>query len=147
MMNIACITSYAEMERNLKNSIAFAKFGANTTDWTQACDVGSGFRTKKSKSRTTIAESCDEAFMTTFTRILESHYIHEAIVECVATAPRVHSHAWNQEKVQAAFIEVVFLDCVTKTCPDIFQMMSKCGVDFEKNRLRSMNRQMWQQSR
>ncbi|KAG7372371.1 hypothetical protein IV203_018514 [Nitzschia inconspicua] len=119
MTNIACITSYTKMERNLKNGIAFAKFGAKTTDWTQACDVGSGFRTKKSKFRTTIAESCDEALMTTFTRNLESHYIlgslllkslgrkHEAIVDCVATAPRVHSHAWNQEKVQAAFIEVV----------------------------------------
>ncbi|KAG7345145.1 hypothetical protein IV203_032676 [Nitzschia inconspicua] len=119
MTNIACITSYAEMERNLKNGIAFAKFGVQTTGWTQACDVGSGFRTKTSKSRTTIAESCDEALMTTFTRILESHCIlgslllkslgrkHEAIVDCVATAPRVHAHAWNQEKVQAAFIEVV----------------------------------------
>ncbi|KAG7349319.1 hypothetical protein IV203_011916 [Nitzschia inconspicua] len=110
MTNIACITSYAEMERNLKNGIAFARFGAKITDWTQACDVGLAFRTtKKSKSRTTIAESCDQALKTTFNRILETHYLlgsilpnslgrkHEAIADCVATAPRVHS-AWAKRR-------------------------------------------------
>jgi hypothetical protein len=25
---------------------------------------------------------------------------------------------------------------VTKTCPDIYQMMTMCGIDFDKNRLR-----------
>ncbi|KAG7368491.1 hypothetical protein IV203_031234 [Nitzschia inconspicua] len=37
------------------------------------------------------------------------------------------------------FLEVPGLSVNSTHDPDIFQMMSKCGVDFEKNRLRRMN--------
>jgi hypothetical protein len=61
----------------------------------------------------------------------------EAIVECVATGPRIHGSAWEKQKVvEKAFIDAGFINRVTKTCPDIYQMMSMCGIDFDKNRLR-----------
>jgi hypothetical protein len=39
-------------------------------------------------------------------------------------------------KIEKAFVDAGFVDRVTKTCPDIYQMMSMCGTDFDKNRLR-----------
>jgi hypothetical protein len=67
----------------------------------------------------------------------KGHKKKEAIVECVATGPRIHGSAWEKQKVvEKAFIDAGFINRVTKTCPDIYQMMSMCGIDFDKNRLR-----------
>jgi hypothetical protein len=64
------------------------------------------------------------------------HRKHDDIVECVATGPRIHGSAWEQQKVEKAFADAGFIDRSNKTCPDIYQMMTRCGIDFEKNWLR-----------
>jgi hypothetical protein len=37
--------------------------------------------------------------------------------------------------IEKAFIDAGFIDRTTKTYPNIYQMMSMCGIDFEKNSL------------
>jgi hypothetical protein len=148
MTNIACLTNYAEMERNHKKGLAFAKFGSKTTDWCQPMDVGTGFKQKKQMAKFTTTEARDQPLEQTIWGFLASkhaqgqfmlqkgHRKYEAIVECVATGPRIHASAWEHQKIEKAFVDAGFIDRVTKTCPDIYQMMSMCGIDFDKNRLR-----------
>jgi hypothetical protein len=148
MTNIACLTNYAEMERNHKKDLAFAKFGSKTTDWCHPMDVGTGFKQKKQMAKFTTTEARDQPLEQAIRGFLASkhaqgqfmlqkgHRKYEAIVECVATGPRIHASAWEHQKIEKAFVDAGFIDRVTKTCPDIYQMMSMCGIDFDKNRLR-----------
>jgi hypothetical protein len=51
----------------------------------------------------------------------KGHRKYEAIVECVATGPRIHGSAWEHQKVEKAFVDAGgIIDRATKTCPDIY---------------------------
>jgi hypothetical protein len=110
--------------------------------------VGSGVKQKKQMAKFTTSEAQDQPLEQTIRSFLECKHAqgqfmlqkgsrkYEAIVECVATGPRIHGSAWEQHKVVQAFVDAGFIDRTSKTCPDIYQMMTMCGIDFEKNRLR-----------
>lgn len=60
-------------------------------------------------------------------------------MDCVVTAPALQGHCYTKEKIQESFVTTGLIDSVTTTCPDVYQMMARCGINFEKNLLHKQN--------
>ena len=143
--NVKTTTNHGWMMHNYKSGLFYNKIGAKTTHLFQPCDLGSSFRTQRITQKKLTTEKNDSPLQAPVEQLfadlaasgrftLKGSKLN-AIMDCIITSPRLKTRSYSEESVQKSFISAGMIDGNTKSCVDLYQMMSQSFVDFDKNLL------------
>ena len=146
MTNVKHATTAVNMAQSRKLGLHYIKVGAKTTSFTQPLDVGPSFKAKKAAAKVSemnftqsdnnlrlVVEQCFTMAAAKGELALKPRR-REAIINLLADAPEIQERAFGGGKVVKAYIAAGFIDSVTKSCPDIHQVMMASNVNWESNK-------------